>query len=95
MNTIQELKLALLAKKYLKIFKGEFRMTLSWSLIGQIIATGVQAANAFTPFVAPQSRPVLASSIAALQAIGAVVAHFYTPNGTATSTLTVGMNKDK
>ena len=93
MSPIQVLKLLLVVKKYLKIFKEEFKMTLSWSLVGQIIATGVQAVNGFAPFVSAKNRPILASSVAALQAIGALVAHFYTPNGTRTSTLTRGTNK--
>lgn len=60
-------------------------MKFSWNLVGQFIGASIQIANQTMPFVSPKTVPMVTAGVAVLQAVGGLVAHFYTPDGSKVS----------
>ncbi len=79
---IRELRIYLKLRPYIKKLKEQSHMKFSWNLVLQVIATGVQAANALTPMLPEKQRGTLALVVGVLQSISALIAHYSNPDGT-------------
>lgn len=81
MSPLQEIKLALIARKAIPAFEKDFKMKLSVNMAIQVLGTAAQVGDQIAPFLSPKAKDILAASIGILQAISALLGHLSTPDG--------------
>ena len=80
---IEEIRVYLALRPAIAALKEEFRMKLSWSLVGQVAMTAAQGLNALGTFATTADAKFwIASGLALVQLVGAVAAHYSNPDGT-------------
>jgi len=85
MGLIRNYRLLTTISPYMDRIGKELSMPLSWNMIFQAVATGIQGTNAISPMFPHDTQVAIALGVAVVQAAIAFIAHFTNPDGTSAS----------